>query len=58
MNKEQDRTKELEKEIKQLKKKIGEKTMEIEAIEILIKIANKDLGINIKKQFGENQRKK
>ena len=32
--------------------------MEIEAIEILVKIANKDLGINIKKQFGENQRKK
>jgi transposase len=44
------RSKELEKQIKDLEAALGRKQMEIDFLEKLIEIANKDLGIDIKKK--------
>ena len=44
------RSKELEKQVKDLEAALGRKQMEIDFLEKLIEIANKDLGIDIKKK--------
>jgi transposase-like protein len=52
---ERDRLKELESEIKKLKLLSADKTMEADALETLIKIANRHYDTDLKKNFGRQQ---
>jgi transposase len=52
MDSEQYRTKELEKKIADLEAAVGRKQLEIDFLNKLIEIADKDMGIDIKKNIG------
>jgi transposase-like protein len=52
MKGEQDRLKALEKELKAAKIALAEKTMALDAMEILLSLANKHYGTDLKKNFG------
>ena len=48
------RSKDLEKRIKELEAALGRKSMEIDILNTLIDLANKDMKVDIKKNFGQN----
>lgn len=47
------RTKELEKQIKDLQAALGRKSMEVDYLNMLIEVAGKDLKVDLKKNFGQ-----
>ncbi|MDR2008941.1 MAG: hypothetical protein LBQ22_00470 [Bacteroidales bacterium] len=55
MKGEQDRLKQLEKELKTTKIALAEKTMALDAMEALVEIANRHYNTDLKKNFGRKQ---
>jgi hypothetical protein len=52
MKGDQDRLKTLEKELKATKIALAEKTMALDAMEIVVSLANRHYGTDLKKNFG------
>jgi hypothetical protein len=55
MKGEQDRLKELEKELKATKIALADKTMALDAMEVIVDMANKRYNTDLKKNFGQKQ---